>query len=262
LIPGELGTYIYDTEEDFYRSYQGSYYARTWKKAGWDCLRHYEILASGAIPYFRDLDKCEEKTLALFPKELVLAAMNMPGVSAEGIDHRVFDQTRYREIVTQLLDYTRKHLTTRQMAKYVLETIHYAGEGKILFLSGNTAPDYLRCLMLIGFKELLGERVVDYPKIKHIYRSYPDTDHLHGKGFTYTRIVDDLPVDRGNIAERIRSKEFDLVIYGSIHRNLPYHDLVKQVYHPDQIVYFCGEDAHHCAYFHTHNLFLREFTPS
>ena len=29
-----------------------SYFGSTKKKAGWDCMRHYEIVASGAVPFF------------------------------------------------------------------------------------------------------------------------------------------------------------------------------------------------------------------
>ena len=70
LVPGKLDTYIYNTESDYYRDYQKSYFALTCKKGGWDCLRHYEILANGCIPYFTDLDQCHPKTMLFFPKRL------------------------------------------------------------------------------------------------------------------------------------------------------------------------------------------------
>ena len=41
LIPGDLSTYIYKNEEDYYNEYKQSYFAITKKKAGWDCMRHY-----------------------------------------------------------------------------------------------------------------------------------------------------------------------------------------------------------------------------
>ena len=52
LIPGKLDTYIYEKERDYYDMYFNSLFALTYKKAGWDCLRHYEILANGCILYF------------------------------------------------------------------------------------------------------------------------------------------------------------------------------------------------------------------
>jgi len=72
LIPGDFSTYIYNTEEDYYNEYRKSFFAITLKKAGWDCMRHYEIIANGCIPYFKDIEQCPPNTLYLFPKELIL----------------------------------------------------------------------------------------------------------------------------------------------------------------------------------------------
>jgi len=261
LVPGDPSTYIYKTEEDYYKAYQSSYYAITKKKLGWDCLRHYEILANGCIPYFLDLDACNSQTMYFLPKDLIKEAMNIEGVSAQGIDHRVFNQTKYYEILSKLLEYTRAHLTTKRMAEYVLDTIGYSGHGKILFLSKDTLPDYLRCLLLVGMKELLQDRIVDFPKIEHIYKNYKGKKELlYGRGFTYAKNVDDLPVNRKNIKRRIANKEFDLIIYGSVHRGCPYLGLVKAIYKPEEIVYLCGDDEHKCQFFQLNNLFLREFT--
>lgn len=260
LIPGKISTYIYTEEEDYYENYQRSYFAFTWKKGGWDCLRHYEILASGCIPYFVDLENCNPNTMVLLPKDLILEAMHLDGVYYGDIDHERFDKVRYYEILGELLEYTKTHLTTKSMAQYVLDTVHYEGTGKILYLTADLCPDNLRCCTLIGFKQLLQDRIVDYPKINHIYKSYPgDVKALYSKGFTYTKIVDDLPIDRDSIEERIRQKEFDLIIYGSAHRGLQFHDLIQQVYEPEKIIYFCGEDAHTCPYGDRACLFLREF---
>ena len=266
VVPGELSTYIFTEEADYYGDYQRSYYAVTRKKGGWDCMRHYEILANGCIPYFVDLAGANSKTMYFLPKDLILQAMNLRGVyfdkrTKKGwINHRIFDRAKYYELLGKILEHTRKHLTTKSMADYVLRTMNYSGSGKILYLSEDVGPDYLRCATLAGFKELLQDRVVDYPKITHIYKSYPnDIKALYGKGFTYAKVVDDFPVDRENIEVRIQQKEFDLVIYGSVHRGLPFHQLVQAVYHPDQILYFCGEDDHKCEYANLPHLFLREF---
>lgn len=58
LIPGKIETYIYQNEEDYYKEYQSSLFAITTKKGGWDCLRHYEIMANGCIPYFPNIEQC------------------------------------------------------------------------------------------------------------------------------------------------------------------------------------------------------------
>ncbi|MDE3045947.1 MAG: hypothetical protein KGJ02_04815 [Verrucomicrobiota bacterium] len=260
VIPGDISTYVYSEEKDYYKDYQRSYFAVTKKKGGWDCMRHYEILANGCIPYFLDLEECPSKTMTLLPKKLILEAMHLPGVSYLEIDHRVFDENRYYEILEELLDYTRERLVARKMAQKILDRVKYKGKGKILYLSKQTYPDYLRCCMLIGLKELLGPRVVDVPKVEHIYTNYPEnTLKLYGKGFSYTKVVEDEPVDRENIKQRIKKKEFDLIIYGSVHRGLLFHSLVRKVYPKEKIVYLCGEDEHKCKFKHYHNLFLREY---
>jgi len=118
-------------------------------------------------------------------------------------------------------------------------------------------------LTLIGLKELLGDRVVDYPKVEHIYTNYAGNPNAHwGKGFSILKNVEDIPVDRSSIEQRIRDKEFDLIIYGSVHRGLPYHDLVVVTYEKEKVAYICGEDHHDCQYarMRLHNLFLREFS--
>ena len=48
--------YPFTSEEEYYADLQRSRFAITTKRAGWDCLRHYEIAANGAVPCFRDLD--------------------------------------------------------------------------------------------------------------------------------------------------------------------------------------------------------------
>jgi len=260
VIPWQLNTYIFTREEDYYKDYQRSYFAITCKKGGWDCMRHYEILANGCIPYFTDLEKCNPDTMLFLPKELIIEAMNLEGVSYLNIDYTKFDIAKYSELLKKMLDHTRKYLTTTKMARYLLNTIDYAGNGTILYLSNDISPDYMRCITLAGLKELMPNRVIDFPKIDHIYTNYAgNIQELYGKGMSYTKIVEDLPMDRSNIEQRIRNKEFDVIIYGSVHRGMLFYDLVHQVYEPEKIVYLCGEDAHRCQFSHFTNLFLREF---
>lgn len=249
IIPGQLDTYIYDSEEAYYLDYQRSYFGITCKKGGWDCLRHYEILANGCIPYFVDLDQCHPHTMYFLPKEIIYEAMNLPGVCYETrtIDYEIFDHARYYEIVEELLEHTRNHLTTQKMAQYLLKTVNYTGEKPILFFCYTTLPEYLSNLTLIGLKQLLGNRVIDIPKIPHIYKEYQgNIKTLYGKGMSYTRTVEVDNTDRNDIEKRIKDREFGLIIYGSIHHELAFHDTVLHNYSDQEIVYLCGEDDHHC----------------
>ncbi len=253
INPYDTKTYIYDTEESYYQDYQRSYFGVTSKKAGWDCLRHYEILGNGCIPYFVDLDQCDSKTLFHLPKELIWEAMHLEGVSYMHIDHTRFNHKRYYEILEQLLAYTRAHLTSEKMSAYLLETLNYSGQGKILVLSQNDRPEYLRDMILIGLKGNLQDRIVDVPKIPHVYKNYPgDIKKLYGKGMSYTKLLQDLDIDRENIAERIKNREFDLILYAEIHKllsptyylGLPFYDLVSEYYHSNEIAYVYGDELH------------------
>jgi hypothetical protein len=72
--------YTFTSEAEYMEAYASSWFAVTYKKSGWDCMRHYEILASGSIPYFLDMDDLPLKTMANFPRRLVKRAMDLPGV--------------------------------------------------------------------------------------------------------------------------------------------------------------------------------------
>lgn len=112
IIPGDLSTYIYDNQIDYYTDYQNSYYGVTIKKGGWDCLRHYEILMNGCIPYFPELENCPKNTMTLFPKDLIQQS------NQTVIDTGLPED--YMQQVIQLLEYTKKYLTTTYTAKIIL----------------------------------------------------------------------------------------------------------------------------------------------
>ena len=268
LIPGKLDTYIYNNETDYYEEYRKSYFATTTKKGGWDCMRHYEILANGCIPYFPNIENCPVNTMALLPKKLILEGNNL----YNSVKHKNISELTEKEInecnilIAKLLDFTRCNLTTNTLATYILEKTNYSSVSKILYLSGNTDPDYLRCVTLQGFKELYGSNCHDYPKICHVYKSNNiDYNALYGKGITYTNILDQSLHDNNldnNIINDIKNKYYDIVIYGSYHRGMPYYDLVSRIYKPNQIILLCGEDCHNCDYNKwlkkRHYVFVRE----
>jgi hypothetical protein len=114
VIPGQPETYIFKTEQSYYEDYQKSYYGVTMKKAGWDCMRHYEILGNYCMPYFIGLEDCPKDTLVNFPKELLLEARNLANN---------FDESNFFAILDQIYDHTKKHLTTKALAEYLISKI-------------------------------------------------------------------------------------------------------------------------------------------
>ena len=49
-------SYAFSSEQAYYEDLAASRFAVTTKRGGWDCLRHYEIAASGALPCVRRLE--------------------------------------------------------------------------------------------------------------------------------------------------------------------------------------------------------------
>ncbi len=268
LIPGDSRTYIYKNETDYYNEYKASIFATTTKKAGWDCMRHYEIMANGCIPYFPNIEECPKNTMALLPKDLLYRGNELyDKYKNKNIDELTSEEAySCYKLIKELITYTRNNLTTRKMAEYILEKTNYKGVSNILYLSQNTSPDYLRCVTLHGFKCVFGEKCHDYPMIPHIYKM--DTinySSLYGRGITYSNLLNtdlhDSKLD-ATIVDDIKNRKYDLVIYGSYHRGMPYYDIVSNVYDPKRIILLCGEDIHGCSYKEWidrgHHVFVRE----
>jgi hypothetical protein len=273
LIPGNISTYIYDTEENYYNEYKKSYFAITKMKGGWDCMRHYEILANGCIPYFIDIEKCPKNTMTMLPKELIIEGNKLYNNRFKNKNTNDLNEeeiNEYNILREKLLEHTKNYLTTDKMAEYILKTTNFESVKKILYLSGQIGPDYLRCVTLHGFKSLFGSDCHDYPKIPHIYKSNNiNYKSLYGKGITYTNLLEPILHDDKldtTIIEDIKKKYYDIIIYGSYTRGMPYYDLISNIYKSDEIILLCGEDSPICNYNNYneyinkgHFLFVREF---
>jgi hypothetical protein len=113
-IPGQPETYIFKDEKPYYEDYQRSYYGVTMKKAGWDAMRHYEILGNYCMPYFIGLEECPDGTLANLPKELLFEARELANN---------FEEQKYFSILNEVFDYTKKNLTTKSVANYIISKL-------------------------------------------------------------------------------------------------------------------------------------------
>lgn len=116
---------------------------------------------------------------------------------------------------------------------------------KVLFV---TSPheDYLADSLLIGLRELLGNNCIDYPKAEVLYKNHNialDYD-LYGKGFTlYSGILDDQPIDRFRIQERVVAGEFDLIIFGNIWNQYGYFTQLRPWLSCSNTVILDGADS-------------------
>ena len=69
---------------------------------------------------------------------------------------------------------------------------------------------------------------------------------LYGLGYSYawTMAEEQDDVDRTDIRRRVEEKEFDLVVFGSVHRGMPFFEDVMKHYGKEDIVFVDGEDIH------------------
>jgi hypothetical protein len=156
VIPGDWSTYAYlprnehspqqmaQLERDYYVDMQRSFFGLTWKKGGWDCLRHLELLASGCLPLFTDIARAPRGVLSLYPKRVFQLLLDFPGITnltgvpgQQGtptstdpsfnpkdrvvvIDQEKINLPLYATAVNVLLEFTRDRLTTEAVAAHVL----------------------------------------------------------------------------------------------------------------------------------------------
>lgn len=66
-VPSVRKSYVFNTENLYYQQYAESYFGLTTKKGGWDCMRHYEIIRAGCIPYFPDIVDKPISTMSNYP---------------------------------------------------------------------------------------------------------------------------------------------------------------------------------------------------
>jgi hypothetical protein len=239
LVPGDRRTYIYEDEDSYNDNYKESWFAVTYKKGGYDCLRHYEILANNAIPFYIDIDKIPEKTMTTFPKKIVKRAMKtLDERKTTTLDNRVFDS-----IVKELHEYTINNLTCEKMASNFITLINrlnhcskQSHELKVLMIT-NRNMNYSMMSLAYGLRMNCKNNFIDFPKMGSLYDR--TQYNLH--------ITDDTLIDRSDIDNKLRNKYYDYVIIGSVGPDDKwaydyYEQFVQSVYKKTEIIYIFGGD--------------------
>jgi hypothetical protein len=88
------------------------------KKAGWDCMRHHEIVARGTAPYFLDLEACPRWTLHTLPRPLLIELRAL--VDQDEAMLSPTSRARYGELMRKLFTFYKRNFTTVALAEYVL----------------------------------------------------------------------------------------------------------------------------------------------
>lgn len=103
-LGGGFSHHIFNNEQDYYNDLQDSWFGLTCKKGGWDCLRHYEIMASGTLLLFKDYEKkpllCSPiniPTLSYSTKEQLVEIMNRLVVNSKPTEEYMYLLKKQRE---------------------------------------------------------------------------------------------------------------------------------------------------------------------
>ena len=120
LFLNAKNSYCYDDEIDYYNDLQISKFGITTKRAGWDCLRHYEMAANGCVLCFKNLnnkpDYCAPHGLS-----------NINSIIYNNINELIYkinslSEEDYESLSRESLKwaYTK---TTITLAKYIINTV-------------------------------------------------------------------------------------------------------------------------------------------
>jgi len=118
-------SYAFDQEDQYYFDIARSQYAITMKKAGWDCMRHYEIAANHTIPCFYNLHK-KPKDCAphdLIDMENVISFRNAKELM-DKIQH-IEKSNLYTTIQNQVFRWAEKN-SCENIAKSIIDNVRFS----------------------------------------------------------------------------------------------------------------------------------------
>jgi hypothetical protein len=121
-IPG--GGYNFSNQDDYHNDYAASLFGITHRKGGWDCMRHYEILANRCIPYFRDIDGLPSDICTTLPKDLLLHAKHR--VDKEGAEYFLPSNPgweEYQKMEQEIHEHFIQFATASKVAEHMLHHI-------------------------------------------------------------------------------------------------------------------------------------------
>lgn len=127
-MEGSFTSYAFNTEKEYYLDLQSSRFGITTKRAGWDCLRHYEIAANGAVICFRNLS---EKPADCAPHGLLDGMNCIAYRSFDELEAKInaLDEVQYQKLLMNTLEWI-KDSTTIKRAQQLLQVHQLANQKK------------------------------------------------------------------------------------------------------------------------------------
>jgi len=124
--------YTHFTEKSYYSDYGQSFFAITCKKGGWDCMRHYEIMSQGTLPYFVDIDKSPIQTMPLINRKFCQETKTLIDIKYDlwqQIDLQILseikDMNKYEYLRNLMISQVKELYNTETLAKYIIDTVNH-----------------------------------------------------------------------------------------------------------------------------------------
>ena len=216
-------------------------YAHTWKKAGWDCMRHVEIIGAGAIPVFRRSHEIPRGIMVGYPRPLLHHIECCHAGASES------ERVRWMGSLARAFV---EHLSAEGLVAYMLEVAAHAaradssggasagvaggGSGggagvsaqqppprRVLWIS-SCAGDYISAAVYVGLVSAWGTATVVESPTHHAW-AYDDFSGglggLYGGGFSYSMGVNASlrgpHVSLPEAISRVEGGVYDLVVLGA-----------------------------------------------
>ncbi len=131
IISGRYDTYLFPDQASYYKGYAISMFAATYKKGGWDCLRHYKILAAGCIPYMPDAAEIPNGTMFRWPRRMLLSILELKGLNHGGIHMTIEGSTNSSAELLKYgeFDFKLYHDNLRGLRNHMFKIPHNRGYG-------------------------------------------------------------------------------------------------------------------------------------
>ena len=176
-----------------------------------------------------DAHKIPEYSMVHYPRRLLEA------ISLESRDCIPVPSSAVRLLAKNFFN---QHQTTEAMSRYVSSRFFDDLPDSVLFIDthGRWSLDYLSTMTYIGFEQLTRGGLTSFVSLPFVYQGWHGNQlDLYGRGFGYTGVLSSETsqglVRLSSLIDRLRTRDFDLVVFGSIIRDwdlfqylLPYLD--------------------------------------
>ncbi len=114
-------SYNFSNERDYYEDLRESKFGITTKRAGWDCLRHYEMAANGAVLCFKQLDTKPANCAPLgLDHSNCITYVNYVDLMEQ---IACIDEVKYKELLDNTYKWIYQHTTTASAHRFIKSCI-------------------------------------------------------------------------------------------------------------------------------------------